>query len=62
MYVNEGIDPDTNMKKIDIKGKKYFMTTFNKGLWERVDDSGLGDWVGYLEPSGIRVTNAPDNT
>lgn len=58
-YVNEGMN-NTGMRKISIKGEKYFMTNSNRGLFKRNSDDSIGNWTGYLEKNGrIRETDAP---
>jgi len=60
MYKDEGLN-NTGMRKVNIAGKKYFMTDANRGLFARNSNNAIGDWQGYLEEGGnIRKTNEPD--
>jgi len=56
-YEDMGLGENSPARKILINGNKYYMTDKDRGLFQRSDNDGVGDWVGYLEPGGeIRYT------
>jgi len=60
-YEDMGLGANSPARKILIDGNKYYMTDKDRGLFQRSDNDGVGDWVGYLEPGGeIRYTEGAD--
>jgi len=60
-YEDMGLGQNSPARKILINGNKYYMTDKDRGLFQRSDNDGVGDWVGYLEPGGeIRYTEGAD--